>query len=246
MPSIPGLEGLRSVLSNEVAQRALVSLYADSQAECIRNGRCGMEIGMAREKDQGAVLKLFLGDEINLDLDNALPEDYMIGTEKISAKHSQSSVGGTVKAKWTSADMSVQAAIKDMVEAADDYYPNLLLTYLSVPQKRIVFVCITAEDNRQTIKSLGAKAFKVPTGNSRGIEYSLEAMKILMEKAYFRINVEDADLTSGADPIERRMELLKARGFAPSPAAPAPSVQSDSLEAAEQRFLSACMPCSSP
>jgi hypothetical protein len=203
-----------------------------------------MEIGMAREKDQGAVLKLFLGDEINLNIDNALPEDYMIGREKISAKHSQRAVGDPVKAKWTSADVSVQAAIKAMVEAPDDYYPNLLLTYLSIERQRIVFICIPAEHNRQTIKSLGASAFKIPKGNSRGIEYSRDAMGMLMQKVYFRVEVDGADLSRGTDPIERRMQILNAAGF--TPAAAAPSVQSDSPAAAEQRFLSACMPCSSP
>ena len=62
------LDLIKEVYENEEAQRGLVNLYSQSQAECTRNGMCGMEIGMSREKDQGSVLKLFLQDNINLNI----------------------------------------------------------------------------------------------------------------------------------------------------------------------------------
>lgn len=208
MAIIPELNALKAILTNQNAQKGLVSLYANSQKECTRNGSCGMEIGMAREKDMCAVLKLHLGDAISLDIDNTLPEDFLIHGQKVSIKHSQAKVGSAVKAKWTSADKSVQEAITFMIEAADDYYPHLLLVYMDVKTKKIAICCVSSEHNRTTIKGLGKSAFKVPTGNSRGIEYSTAAMKELMRQCYFVVEITDADLTGGMDPIERRMKEL--------------------------------------
>jgi len=202
---------IKDVLSKPFTQNALVKLYSDSQSECTRNGKCGMEIGMSREKDQGAVLKYFLGDSVNLDIDNSLPEDYLVLGEKISAKHSQGKVGTAVKAKWTVAGESAKDAIKSMIEAEDSYYPHLLLTYIDLESKKISFVCIGAEHNRNTIKALGERAFNLPssTANSRGIPYSTTAMKELMKNVYFKIDISDADLKGGEDPIQKRMKLIK-------------------------------------
>ena len=201
---------IKEVLSKPFTQSALVRLYSDSQSECTRNGKCGMEIGMSREKDQGAILKYFLGDSVNLDIDNSLPEDYLVLGEKISAKHSQGKVGTAVKAKWTVAGESAKDAIKSMIEAEDSYYPHLLLTYIDIDYKKISFVSITSEHNRNTIKTLGEKAFNLPssTANSRGIPYSTAAMKELMKNVYFKIDI-DADLKGGEDPIQKRMNLIK-------------------------------------
>lgn len=208
--NIQNLTLLKRVLENKQAQKALVYLYSQSQSESTRNGRCGMEVGMAREKDQGAVFKYFLKEKIDLDIDNQLPEDYRIGTSKISAKHSSGKVGTAVKAKWTSADISVKDAIKGMIEAEDDYYPNLLLTYLG---NTITFICIEAEQNKHVIKSLKEDAFTVPKGNSRGIEYSTKAMKMLLEKEFFRITIDNVDLKGGANPIDRRIQTLETLGI---------------------------------
>jgi hypothetical protein len=216
MPSkIDDLECLKEVLLNKDAQRGLIALYSQSQSECTRNGVCGMEIGMSREKDQGAVLKLFLKDKINLDIDNTLPEDYIIGKEKISAKHSSDKVGSAVKAKWTSADVSVKEAIDSMINAEDSYYPHLLLTYFDAKNKKITIVCISSEENKNVIKILKDDAFKIPKGNSRGIEYSKKAMLELFQKIYFKIEIENADLKNGLNPIERRIQILKNMGINP-------------------------------
>ena len=204
------LEALKNVLENKEAQRGLIALYKQSQSECTRNGNCGMEVGMSREKDQGAVLKLFLGDKINLDIDNTLPEDYIIGNSKISAKHSSNKVGSTVKAKWTSADVSVKEAIKEMINAEDSYYPHLLLTYFDIHNKIIIILCISSEENKKVVKTLKDEAFTIPKGNSRGIEYSKKAMNELIKNNYFKIEIPNVDLKSGVNPIERRIQLLKS------------------------------------
>jgi hypothetical protein len=210
---IEDLETLKSTLENKEAQRGLIALYTQSQSECTRNGACGMEVGMSREKDQGAVLKLFLNDKINLNIDNTLPEDYVVGNSKISAKHSGSKVGSPVKVKWTSADTSVKEAIGQIINAKDSYYPHLLLTYLDIRNKKITIICISSEQNKIIIKSLKNEAFTIPKGNSRGIEYSKKAMNELLKKIYFKIEISDVDLKNGINPIERRIQLLKSMGI---------------------------------
>jgi hypothetical protein len=170
---------------------------------------------MAREKDLGAVLKYYLGDMINLDLSNDLPEDFCVGDEKMSVKHSSGKVGQPVKAKWTAADKSVQDDIQSIIHAKDEYYPNLLFSYLDVANNMITIICITAEHNKTVIKGLAEDAFKVPKGNSRGIEYSRKAMDELLQKRYFTIKIKDANLKGGMNPIERRMKVLESIGIRP-------------------------------
>lgn len=213
--TIEALETLKGVLQNKEAQRGLIKLYSQSQSECTKDGRCGMEIGMAREKDQGAVLKLFLGDKINTDVDNSLPEDCNILGEKVSVKHSCSKVGTPFKAIWSSADRSVKEAINNIINAEDSYYPHLLITYFDLKGKKITIICIQADFNKKVIKEMKDDAFKVPKGNSRGIEYSTKAMKELLQNRYFTIEIANADLTGGANPIDRRIKLLKDMGINP-------------------------------
>lgn len=220
---IEDLESLKDVFLNPEAQRGLITLYSQSQTECTRNGACGMEVGMAREKDQGAVLKLFIGNKLNLDIDNTLPEDYLIGTAKISAKHSSAKVGASVKVKWTSADVSVKDTIESIINAADSYYPHLLITYLDHKEKKITIICVLSETNKHVIKTLKDAAFTVPKGNSRGIEYSKKAMSALLQTPYFKIEIKDADLKGGLHPIERRIQLLKSMGIHPPPHPSTPS-----------------------
>ena len=152
--TIHDLEKLKRVLLDKNAQRGLVELYGQSQSECTRNGACGMEVGMSREKDLGAVLKLFLKEQVDLELDNALPEDYVIGKAKISAKHSGAKVGTPVKAKWTSADVPAKDAIESMIHAEDCYYPHLLLTYIDTRHQKITIICISSDVNKSVIKTL--------------------------------------------------------------------------------------------
>jgi len=216
MESIPALDALKMTFENPLAQKATVLLYSQSQTECTRNGKCGMEIGMAREKDQGAVLKMFLGDAVRVDIDNSLTEDYVVHGEKISAKHSQAKIGSPVKAKWTSAKDSVEKDLATMIEAPDSYYPHLLLTYINPAKKEINIFCFTATQNRTVVKSLGVEAFKVPKGNSRGIEYSSKAMKALFAQTpYFHVKIADADVMGSVDPIERRIQMLRSLGLCP-------------------------------
>jgi hypothetical protein len=210
-PLIEGLETLKQVLENPQAQRGLVQLYSESQSECKKNGVCGMEIGMAREKDMSAVRSYYLPNQVNFDVDNTLPEDMIVCGEKISLKHSSGKVGTPVKIKWTAADQSVDADVISMINQPCSYYPHLLLVYIDTKKKMIEIICITSETNRTVIKELGRAAFNVPKGNSRGIQYSSHAMKSLMSRRYFTITIKDADVEGGENPITRRMRILKNR-----------------------------------
>jgi len=207
------LELLMKVLQNKEAQRGLITLYTLSQVECTRNGACGMEVGMAREKDQGAVLKLFIGEKINLDIDNSLPEDFIIGKAKISSKHCSCNIGSSVKAKWTSADISVKETIEALINAPESYYPHLLITYIDKKNNKITIICISSQRNKDVIKELKNEAFKIPKGNNRGIEYSKKAMVELLKNRVFTIEIENADLKGGLNPIQRRINLLKSIGI---------------------------------
>ncbi len=211
------LELLKEVFTNKDAQRGLIALYSESQSECIRNGKCGMEIGMAREKDQTAVLKHFLGEKINLDIDNTLTEDFIIGKSKISSKHSSGKIGKSIKAKWTSADISVKEAIESLINAPDSYYPNLLITYIDTSKNEINIICISSQKNKDVIKGQKEEAFTVPKGNSRGIEYSKKAMVELLKDPVFKITIENAKLAGELNAIERRIEKLKSIGINPNP-----------------------------
>jgi hypothetical protein len=212
---IEDLEMLKKVLENKEAQRGLIALYAESQSECTRNGACGMEVGMAREKDLAALLKHFLKDIMNYDIDNKLIEDYIIGLSKISAKHSGGKVGSAVKAKWTSADISAKEAVEKMINAEDSYYTNLLIIYLNSKSNKITIICISSEVNKTVIQSLKHDAFTIPKGNSRGIEYSTKAMTELLKSIYFKIEIHDVDLKGGRNAIERRIQFLKDVGINP-------------------------------
>jgi hypothetical protein len=206
--TIEGLDTLKRILEHPKAQRGLIRLYAESQSECKKNGVCGMEIGMAREKDMSALLSYYLPNQVNFDVDNTLPEDMIVCGEKISLKHSSGKVGTSVKVKWTAADESVDADVISMINQPSSYYPHLLLVYINARKKEIEIICISSHTNKTVIKELGRAAFKVPKGNSRGIQYSLVAMKELMRRQYFTITIKDADVDGGEDPIARRLRLL--------------------------------------
>jgi hypothetical protein len=150
---------------------------------------------------------MYLGDAINLDLDNQLTEDYRMGAENISAKHSCSKIGAPVKVKWTSADHSVEEAIEALLKL--EAYPHLLLTYLDIKAKRITILCVDAAHHRRTVQAMGKEAFTVPKGNSRGIEYSRPAMKRMLEDVYSGSSSR-ATSQGGTDPIERRLMTLRS------------------------------------
>jgi len=215
---IPDLDLLKTTLENKNFQKGLLQLYADSQKENTRNCKLGMEVGISRERDLVSVLKYFLPDKINSDVDNALPEDFLLNSLKISVKHKQGAIGSAFKVSWTCADNAVKSTINSMINASDNYYPHLLVAYIENINQKITIICITAEENKNIIKSLKENAFKTiknPKGNTRGIEYSKEAMNKLIKNKYFEVVINNADLTKGKNPIQRRIDVLKSMNITP-------------------------------
>jgi len=215
---IPDLDLLKTTLENKNFQKGLLQLYADSQKENTRNCKLGMEVGISRERDLVSVLKYFLPDKINSDVDNALPEDFLLNSLKISVKHKQGAIGSAFKVSWTCADNAVKSTINSMINASDNYYPHLLVVYIKNIEQKITIICITAEENKNIIKSLKENAFKTiknPKGNTRGIEYSKEAMNKLIKNKYFEVVINNADLTKGKNPIQRRIDVLKSMNITP-------------------------------
>lgn len=210
---IPSLELLKRVYNNPQAQHGLSHLYKTSRSECMRNGVCGMEVGMAREKDQCAVLKLFLGGALNLDVNNDLPEDFLVLGDKISSKHSSSKIGSTVKAKWTSEKESVERDIQSMLQADDNYFPHLVLTYIGTGSNTIRVIGISSKHISNTIRTLGRDAFHIPSGNSRGIEYSRKTMALFLSQPYFDITFTYSITDNELNPIERRIHCLRSIGI---------------------------------
>lgn len=207
------LDRIRTVLLNPAAQRDLVSLYSDSQAECKRNGKCGMEIGMSREKDLLAVLTDYIGEEVETDIDNSLVEDFRVNSEKISIKHISDTVGkGSMKVKWTSDTEQATKFLTTMLALEPDHYTHMLIVYIDLKGKRISIICVAEKQVIEIVRFLGKRAFNSATGtNNRGVDYSKEMMALLIKYNYFQVNIEGVDIATGLDPIERRRALLAAR-----------------------------------
>lgn len=218
---IAELDRLRTVLETPAAQRDLVSLYSDSQAECKRNGKCGMEIGMSREKDLLAVLSDYIGAEVVTDIDNALVEDFRFNAEKISIKHISDAVGkGSMKVKWTSDAEQATKFLTTMLALEPDHYTHMLIVFIDLKAKRITIVCIAAQQVIEIVRFLGKRAFNSATGtNNRGVDYSKEMMALLIKYNYFTVRIEGVDIATGLDPIARRRALLAARRVSTAAAA---------------------------
>jgi len=208
-----GLEVVREVLSNPAAQKDLVTLYSDSQSECTRNGKCGMEIGMSRENDLKAVLVKYATEHIQIDIDNDLVEDFRVKGEPVSVKHVTGKVGtGSVKAKWTSDADQAQQFIESMLTFDPSHYTHILLVYIDTKKKSITLVCVTATTVVEIVREHGASAFSAAKGtNNRGVSYASKTIADFLRKAFFTIEIKDVTLSEGLDPIQRRLLRLSSQ-----------------------------------
>jgi hypothetical protein len=213
---IPRIQRIRDVLSNAVAQKDLIGLYSDSQAEFTRNGGLTMEIGMSRERDLLAVLQEHIGAELRTDIDNSLVEDCVYGTARISIKHVSSKVGtGSVKAKWTSDAGQASAYMTKMLELNPETYTHIMIIYIDTKSggvTTITAVFITDRTIMNIVDELKETAFvSKPGTNNRGVEYSKAMIKKMLAKAAFKVQIDRVSLASGMDPIERRRALIHQR-----------------------------------
>lgn len=209
--NIHPLEKIGNMLSSAIAQRELVSLYADSQQECQRNKKLGMEVGMSREKDLIAIMKEYLGDEVEFSINNHCCEDVLVLNQKISIKHCSVKRGkGLIKIKWTSDNTQAANYINNVLDNVDEHCHHMIIVYISQPTIEIVGISRTTIAN--AIKELQQDAFVSRTGtNNRGIEYSKKMMDRMLQQPYFVITIDNVSFNTGMCPIEKRRALIHTR-----------------------------------
>jgi len=213
---IPRIQRICDVLSEPVAQRDLIGLYSDSQAEFTKNGGLTMEIGMSRERDLLAVLKEHIGEELKTDIDNSLVEDCVYGTARISIKHVSNKIGaGSVKAKWTSDSGQATAYMNKMLELNPETYTHIMIVYIDTKTggvTTITAVFITDRAIMNIVDELKADAFVSKAGtNNRGVEYSRSMITKMLERSAFKVQIDRVSLTNGMNPIDRRRALIHQR-----------------------------------
>uniref|UniRef100_A0A6C0H1Z2 Restriction endonuclease n=1 Tax=viral metagenome TaxID=1070528 RepID=A0A6C0H1Z2_9ZZZZ len=214
LENIEELDIIRNVLNNEKAQKGLIALYSASDSEFRRNGKLGPEVGRAREDDLKAVLHNDIRDEFNCNIDDNIDNgaDCTVKGQGISIKHSSNAIGkGRIKVKWTSDESKARDCIKQMLLLEKKNYTHMLLIYIDNKKHTIQIIAISAEQILEAVKDLKEDAFKTSFGkNTRGIEYSQKMIQRLIKKKYFQIDISNAVLTGGIDPIKRRQLLLES------------------------------------
>lgn len=203
---------LESILSLPDVQQHLIYLYQQSQSECTKNGKLSMEIGTAREKDLIAVLHYHMGKDVEYNVGIHDPEDIKICGENFSIKHSSSSVGkGSIKLKWTS-DTHQATKFKEQLLScfSDEYYNNMILVYVDKLTMTITIFAIKKEIIINGVKNFMHQAFVNRTGtNNRGVEFSPQMIKYIIQNASFKIVINDINFMSCIDPIQKRIRILK-------------------------------------
>ena len=207
-PDIMALLLIKNVFETPAAQQHLTRLYQQTQSECMRNEKLGMEVGSARENDQKAILKNFL-PELNYQISNDLPQDFELNAEPVSQKHISGKPGsGSVKAKWTSDKVKATEYMEGMLAGDPVKFTHLLITYIEPLKKLITIYGIDREVVRTIVVELKDQAFTHHADtNTRGVAYSAATVKRMLAAATFKVCFE-GDVCGGMDPIERRLQLL--------------------------------------
>jgi hypothetical protein len=194
---IPELDYIHSVLKISKAQTGLTRLYTDTMKEGVSD--------MSFKRDLGAVLKLYMGDElINLNPANYVDGckcDFVIGMERFVCAHSIGGIGLPIKVNWLLSPKSVIAI---------NQHIHLLITYFDQVFKKVTIICVSGEHHRAILMSLKNRSFT--SRSDGGTEYTTDAMKELLRRPYFVIEIEGVEF-SGTDPIERRIKQLVDLGL---------------------------------
>jgi hypothetical protein len=194
---IPELDYVRSVLTISKAQAGLTRLYTDTMKEGTSE--------TSFKRDLGAVLKLYMGGEL-ISLNPAsyvdgCACDFVIGLERFVCAHTVGGIGLPIKVNWILSTKNVVAVSQRI---------HLLIVYFDQVFKKVTIICVPGEHHRATLMSLKDRSF---TTRSNGVtEYSVEAMKELLRRPYFSIEIEGVEF-SGIDPIERRIKQLVDLGL---------------------------------
>jgi hypothetical protein len=193
------LDYIHSVLKISRAQAGLMRLYTDTMKEG------ASEVSFKR--DLGAMLKLYMGSEL-ISLNPAsyvdgCACDFVIGLERFVCAHTVGGVGLPIKVNWLLSTKNVVAVSQRI---------HLIIVYFDQVFKKVTIICVSGEHHRATIMKLKDRSFNARSDG--GTEYAAEAMKELLRRPYFVIEVDGVEF-GGVDPVERRVKQLVDLGFAP-------------------------------
>jgi hypothetical protein len=193
------LDYIHSVLKISKAQAGLMRLYTDTMKEGVSE--------MSFKRDLGAMLKLYMGDEL-ISLNPAsyvdgCACDFVIGLERFVCAHTIGGIGLPIRVNWLLSTKNVVAVSQRI---------HLIIVYFDQVFKKVTIICVSGEHHRSTIMKLKDRSFN--TRSDGGTEYSTEAMKELLRRPYFIIEIGGVEF-GGVDPVERRVKQLIDLGFAP-------------------------------
>lgn len=160
-------------------QEKLPYLFQLAELESSRAGRIGMEVGSLRERIIVALLIYAFGEDkidTNLPITKSETDVILLG-HKISIKTITGN--GGVKAVWTVDAQSAERFIKN-------YSPQceILLAKIVWGLEKDCFFLIPLDAQNSVLQKLGANAYlnlPKPGTNPRGVEFSKEAIKELLE-----------------------------------------------------------------
>jgi hypothetical protein len=194
---ISELDYVHSVIKILKAQAGLMRLYTDTMKEGASE--------TSFKRDLGAVLKLYMGSElIGLNPASYIDGcacDFVIGLERFVCAHTIGGVGLPIRVNWLLSTKNVIAVSQRI---------HLLMIYFDQVFKKVTIICVSGEHHRATLMSLKDRSFT--TRSDGATEYSAEAMKELLRRPYFVIEIEGVEF-SGIDPIERRIKQLVDLGL---------------------------------
>jgi hypothetical protein len=193
------LDYIHSVLKISKAQAGLMRLYTDTMKEGVSE--------VSFKRDLGAMLKLYMGGEL-ISLNPAsyvdgCACDFIIGLERFVCAHTIGGIGLPIKVNWLLSTKNI-VAISQRI--------HLIIVYFDQVFNKVTIICVSGEHHRATIMKFKDRSFN--TRSDGGTEYSVEAMKELLRRPYFVIEVEGVEF-GGVDPVERRIKQLIDLGFAP-------------------------------
>lgn len=206
---IPALNTLKTTLETQKVQTELKFLYKQSQSEHTRNGKLNMEVGSSREADFIAVMYRHLS-EIEYKIDNKNTEDFSFMGELVSLKHISAVLGsGSIKFMWTSDNECAETCM----QTKDVGNTHMILSFVDTKNSVITIVCVTKDMINKIVNDIGRdKALSSAKGkNNRGVAFTGLMVKNIIQHNYFKVVLNDVDLSGGLDPIQRRLKDLDAQ-----------------------------------
>ena len=162
----------------------LPMLFAIAEAESKRGGKIGMEVGVMRERILVSMFRHYFGpDNVNSDLPTTEPEtDVVVCDISISIKTitytSQEFRGSGVKIVWTVDKDSVDEFVKTYKPSADLLFSDISWNHTN---RGLFYIPQSVQEYTQT--RLGSEGYvkrhRLGT-NPRGVEYSREAMHMML------------------------------------------------------------------